>query len=93
MGHPVQYCNFHLFHHIFAMAAHSYQWAQKRPTGSVYPLVFGRCDQLLLNKFFDLSNPFMKKGRNGEKIENMKIPAKRQQVSTPVFLGATIRFR
>ena len=27
---------------------------------------FGRSKQLLLNKFFDLSTPSMRKGRNGE---------------------------
>ena len=33
----------------------------------VYPYVFGRSKQLLLNKFFDLSTPSMRKGRDGEK--------------------------
>ena len=34
----------------------------------VYPLVFGRSHQLLQNKFFDPSNPSMRKGRDrGEK--------------------------
>ena len=38
----------------------------------VYPQVFGRSKQLSLNKFFDLSTPFMRKGRDGEKMEKMK---------------------
>ena len=33
----------------------------------VYPRVFGRSKQLLLNKLFDPSNPSMKKGRDREK--------------------------
>ena len=33
----------------------------------VYPLVFGRSKQILLNKFFDPSTPSMRKGRDGEK--------------------------
>ena len=33
----------------------------------VYPQVFGRSKQLSLNKFFDLSTPAMRKGRDGEK--------------------------
>ena len=39
----------------------------------VYPQVFGHSRQLLLNKFFDLSTPSMRKGRDGEKkMENGK---------------------
>ena len=38
----------------------------------VYPWVFGRSRQLLLNKFFDLSPPFMKKEK-GEKWGEGKI--------------------
>ena len=33
----------------------------------VYPQVFGRSKQLLMNKFFDPSTPSMRKGRDGEK--------------------------
>ena len=33
----------------------------------VYPWVFGRSNQLLLNKFFDPSTPSMRKGRDGGK--------------------------
>ena len=33
----------------------------------VYPNVFGRSHQLLLNKFFELSTPSMRKGRDREK--------------------------
>ena len=40
---------------------------------SVHPQVFGRSCQLSQNKFFDLSTPFMRKGRDGEwKMENGK---------------------
>ena len=35
----------------------------------VYPLVFGRSKQHLLNKFFDLSTPFMRIGGDGGKTE------------------------
>ena len=36
----------------------------------IYPQVFGRSKQLLLNKFFDPSTPSMRKGRDrGEKRE------------------------
>ena len=38
----------------------------------VYPYVFGRSKQLSLNKFFDPSTPSMRKGRDGEKMENGK---------------------
>ena len=47
----------------------------------VYFYVFGRSPQLLLHKFFDLSTPFMRKGRdggeekNGGNIRMMKIVA------------------
>ena len=33
----------------------------------VYTSVFGHSKQLSLNKFFDLSTPSMRKGRDGEK--------------------------
>ena len=33
----------------------------------VYPIVFGRSHQLLLNKLFDTSTPSMKKVDDGEK--------------------------
>ena len=33
----------------------------------LYPLVIGRSHQFSQNKFFDLSTPFMRKGREGEK--------------------------
>ena len=35
-------------------------------------LVFGRSDQLSLNKFFDPSTPFMRKGRDGGETEKKK---------------------
>ena len=38
----------------------------------VYPQVFGRSRQLLLNKFFDLSTPYMRKEDNGEKKSKEK---------------------
>ena len=34
---------------------------------SVYPMVYGRSKELLLNKFFDPSTPSMRKGRDGGK--------------------------
>ena len=33
----------------------------------VYPYVFGHSKQLMLNKFFDLSTPYIRKGCDGEK--------------------------
>ena len=47
----------------------------------IYPLVFGRSKQLLLNKFFDPSPPSMRKGRdreNGEKNRKKKTGKKRK---------------
>ena len=39
---------------------------------SIYPQVFGRSKQLLINKFFDPSTPSMRKGRNGEEKKRGK---------------------
>ena len=38
----------------------------------VYPKFFGHSCQLLLNKFFDLSTPSMRKGRDGENGKKWK---------------------
>ena len=39
----------------------------------VYPLIFRHSKQLLQNKFFDPSNPSMRKGCDGEKKYGEKI--------------------
>ena len=41
----------------------------------VDPKVIGRSKQLSLNRFFDWSITFMRKGRNGETIKIMEIMA------------------
>ena len=51
----------------------------------IYPQLFGRSEQLLLNKFFDPSTPFMRKGRNGEK-EYGKNGMENDNVKTVVFV-------
>ena len=44
------------------------------------PQVFGRSKQLLQNKFFDPSTPFMRKGRNGgEKKRGLKTGKKERK--------------
>ena len=41
----------------------------------VYPLVFGHSKELLQNRFFDLSTPSRRKGRDGGKGGGKKIIA------------------
>ena len=48
----------------------------------VYPKVFGRSKQLLLNKFFDPSTPSMRKGRDGEKNGGKKRERRMKIVAT-----------
>ena len=50
------------------------KWPQGCPkmVGGVYPWVLGHSKQLLLNKFFDPSTPFMRKVDDGEEKKKEK---------------------
>ena len=55
----------------------------------IYPKVFGRSKQLLLNKFFDPSTPSMRKVDDGEKKKEKKKKKKKKKEKIMTFIVAT----
>ena len=57
----------------------------------VYPLVFGRSDQSLLNKFFGPSPPSMRKGRGGGEMGGKQGRKKKNDENSGHYVIASSR--